>query len=116
EGETGTGKELVARAQHDASARRPRQFVAVDSGALPEALLDSELFGHVKGAFTGAAAPRAGLFVRADGGTLFLDELGRIPPSVQARLLRVLEERVVRPLGADRERPVDVRVVAASRD
>ena len=116
EGETGTGKELVARALHDASARRPRPFVAVDCGALPEALLDSELFGHVKGAFTGAAAPRAGLFVRADGGTLFLDELGRIPPSVQARLLRVLEERVVRPLGADRERPVDVRVVAASRD
>jgi DNA-binding NtrC family response regulator len=116
EGETGTGKELVARALHDASARRPRPFVAVDCGALPEALLDSELFGHVKGAFTGAAAPRAGLFARADGGTLFLDELGRIPPSVQARLLRVLEERVVRPLGADREKPVDVRVVAASRD
>ncbi|HUQ05284.1 MAG TPA: sigma 54-interacting transcriptional regulator [Kofleriaceae bacterium] len=116
EGETGTGKELVARALHDASARRPKPFVAVDCGALPEALLDSELFGHVKGAFTGAAAPRAGLFARADGGTLFLDELGRIPPSVQARLLRVLEERVVRPLGADRERPVDVRVVAASRD
>jgi DNA-binding NtrC family response regulator len=116
EGETGTGKELVARALHDASARRPRPFVAVDCGALPEAHLDSELFGHVKGAFTGAASPRAGLFARADGGTLFLDELGRIPPSVQARLLRVLEERVVRPLGADREKPVDVRVVAASRD
>jgi DNA-binding NtrC family response regulator len=116
EGETGTGKELVARALHEASARRKGPFVAVDCGALPEALLDSELFGHVKGAFTGAAAPRAGLFVRADGGTLFLDELGRVPASVQARLLRVLEERVVRPLGADRERGVDVRVVAASRD
>ncbi|HVK78134.1 MAG TPA: sigma 54-interacting transcriptional regulator [Kofleriaceae bacterium] len=116
EGETGTGKELVARALHDASPRRPGPFVAVDCGALPENLLDSELFGHVKGAFTGAAAPRAGLFVRADRGTLFLDELGRIPPTVQARLLRVLEERVVRPLGADREKPVDVRVIAASRD
>ncbi|MCE9573894.1 MAG: sigma-54 dependent transcriptional regulator [Deltaproteobacteria bacterium] len=116
EGETGTGKELVARPLHEASARRGGPVVAVDCGALPEALLDSELFGHVKGAFTGAAAPRAGLLARADGGTIFLDELGRIPTSVQARLLRVLEERVVRPLGADRERAVDVRVIAASRD
>ena len=116
EGETGTGKELVARALHDASARRRGPFVAVDCGALPEGLLDSELFGHVRGAFTGAAAARAGMIVRADGGTLFLDELGRIPPPVQARLLRVLEERVVRPLGGDSERAVDVRVVAASRD
>jgi DNA-binding NtrC family response regulator len=115
EGETGTGKELVARALHDASPRRARPFVAVDCGALPETLLDSELFGHVKGAFTGAAAPRAGLFARADGGTLFLDELGAISASVQARLLRALEERAVRPLGSDREKPVDVRVVAASR-
>ena len=116
EGETGTGKELVARAVHAASSRRAAPFVAVDCGALPEGLLDSELFGHVKGAFTGAAAPRAGLFARADGGTLFLDELGRIPPSVQARLLRVLEERAVRPVGGDRERAVDVRVIAAARD
>ncbi|MBK9036065.1 MAG: sigma 54-dependent Fis family transcriptional regulator [Myxococcales bacterium] len=116
EGETGTGKELVARALHHASPRRGGPFVAVDCGALPEGLLDSELFGHVKGAFTGAAAPRGGLFARADGGTIFLDELGRVPPSVQARLLRVLEERVVRPLGGDRERAVDVRVVAAARD
>jgi DNA-binding NtrC family response regulator len=116
EGETGTGKELVARALHDASPRRRAAFVAVDCGALPEALLESELFGHVRGAFTGAAQPRAGMIVRADGGTLFLDELGRISPTVQARLLRVLEERVVRPLGGDGERAVDVRVIAASRD
>ena len=116
EGETGTGKELAARAIHDASPRRRGPFVAVDCGALPEALLDSELFGHVRGAFTGAAGTRDGVFVRADGGTIFLDELGRIPAAVQARLLRVIEERVVRPLGADAERAVDVRVIAASRD
>ncbi|HEU0036694.1 MAG TPA: sigma 54-interacting transcriptional regulator [Kofleriaceae bacterium] len=116
EGETGTGKELVARAVHDASPRRRGPFVAVDCGALPESLLESELFGHVRGAFTGAATARAGMLVRADGGTLFLDELGRITPTLQARLLRVLEERVVRPLGGDTERAVDVRVIAASRD
>ncbi len=116
EGETGTGKELVARGLHEASARRRGPFIAVDCGALPEGLLESELFGHVRGAFTGAANPRTGMLVRADGGTLFLDELGRVPPSVQARLLRVLEERVVRPLGGDTERAVDVRVIAASRD
>jgi DNA-binding NtrC family response regulator len=116
EGATGTGKELVARALHDASPRRRAPFVAVDCGALPEGLLESELFGHVRGAFTGAAQPRSGMIVRADGGTLFLDELGRISPTVQARLLRVLEERVVRPLGGDSERAVDVRVIAASRD
>ncbi len=116
EGETGTGKELVARALHDASRRRRGPFVTVDCGALPESLLESELFGHVRGAFTGAAQPRGGTIVRADGGTLFLDELGRISPTVQSRLLRVLEERVVRPLGGDIERAVDVRVVAASRD
>jgi DNA-binding NtrC family response regulator len=116
EGETGTGKELVARAVHEASGRRRGPFVAVDCGALPEGLLESELFGHVRGAFTGAAAERAGMIVRADGGTLFLDELGRVSATVQARLLRVLEERVVRPLGGDRERAVDVRLIAASRD
>ena len=116
EGETGTGKELVARAIHDASDRRRGPFVAVDCGALPEGLLESELFGHVRGAFTGAANARAGTIKRAHGGTLFLDELGRISPTVQARLLRVLEERVVRPLGGDSEAEVDVRVVAASRD
>ena len=116
EGETGTGKELVARAVHDASPRRRGPFVAVDCGALPEGLLESELFGHVRGAFTGAANARSGMIVRADGGTLFLDELGRISPTLQARLLRVLEERMVRPLGGDAERAVDVRVIAASRD
>jgi DNA-binding NtrC family response regulator len=116
EGETGTGKELVARAVHDASPRRRGPFVAVDCGALPENLLESELFGHVRGAFTGAANARSGMLVRADGGTLFLDELGRVSPTLQARLLRVLEERMVRPLGGDTERAVDVRVVAASRD
>jgi DNA-binding NtrC family response regulator len=116
EGETGTGKELVARAIHDASARRRAPFVAVDCGALPDNLIDSELFGHVRGAFTGAAAARTGMIARADGGTLFLDELGRIPPAVQARLLRVLEERTLRPLGGDAERAIDVRVIAASRD
>ncbi len=113
EGETGTGKELAARALHHASPRRKDPFVAVDCGALPEQLLDSELFGHAKGAFTGAASDRAGLFVRADGGTLFLDELDGAPAATQARLLRALEERAVRPVGGDVARPVDVRVVAA---
>ncbi len=113
EGETGTGKELAARALHHASARRKGPFVAVDCGALPEQLLDSELFGHAKGAFTGALADRGGLFVRAHGGTLFLDELDGAPTATQARLLRALEERAVRPVGGDVARPVDVRVVAA---
>jgi transcriptional regulator with AAA-type ATPase domain len=116
EGETGTGKELAARALHDMGARRPRPFVAIDCGALPETLLESELFGHVRGAFTGASGARAGAFVRADGGTLFLDELGSVSPAVQARLLRAVESRRVRPVGADSERAVDVRLVAASRD
>jgi DNA-binding NtrC family response regulator len=116
EGATGTGKELVARAIHDASPRRQCPFVALDCGALPESLLESELFGHKKGAFTGATSDRLGAFARADRGTLFLDELGRVPPSVPARLLRALEERRIRPVGADAERDVDVRIIAASRD
>ncbi len=113
-GETGTGKELVARALHDLSPRRKGPFVTIDCGALPESLLESELFGHVKGAFTGAQADRKGAFVRAHGGTLFLDELGRVSPAVQSRLLRVLEARTVKPVGADAEKSVDVRVVAAT--
>ena len=116
EGETGTGKELAARAIHEASARRKGPFVAVDCGALPETLLESELFGHLRGAFTGATSRRAGSFIRAHGGTLFLDELAGVSPTVQARLLRVLEERKVKAVGADREQPVDLRVIAASRD
>jgi DNA-binding NtrC family response regulator len=115
EGETGTGKELAARAIHEHGSRRKGPFVAVDCGALPENLLESELFGHVRGAFTGASQARAGAFARAHGGTLFLDELGGISPAVQARLLRVVEERKVRPVGADAERDVDLRLIAAAR-
>jgi DNA-binding NtrC family response regulator len=115
EGETGTGKELAARAVHDESERRRQPFVALDCGALPASLIESELFGHEKGAFTGAEKARKGALVRAHGGTLFLDELDAIEPAVQARLLRVLEERKVRPVGADVERDVDVRLIAASQ-
>ncbi|MFO0713424.1 MAG: sigma 54-interacting transcriptional regulator [Sandaracinus sp.] len=116
EGETGVGKELAARALHAASARSKGPFVAIDASALPEALVESELFGHVKGAFTGATDARKGAFLHAHGGTLFLDELATVPPSVQVRLLRVLEERKVRAVGADVEKRVEVRVIAASRE
>ncbi|MCK5795854.1 MAG: sigma 54-dependent Fis family transcriptional regulator [Deltaproteobacteria bacterium] len=115
EGETGTGKELAARAIHEASERRRKPFVAIDCGALPESLLESELFGHVRGAFTGASADRKGAFVRADRGTIFLDELDSVSLTVQARLLRVIEERRVRHVGGDTEKPIDVRVIAATR-
>jgi DNA-binding NtrC family response regulator len=115
EGETGTGKELAARALHEGGARRRGPFVAVDCGALPESLVDSELFGHVRGAFTGASSDRTGAFARARGGTLFLDEIDGVPAAVQARLLRALEERAIRPVGADRELPVDLRLVVASQ-
>lgn len=115
EGETGTGKELAARGLHLEGARRSGPFVALNVSALPEALIESELFGHHAGAFTGATGARQGAFVRADGGTLFLDELDSVSPAVQARLLRIIEERTVRAVGADEERPIDVRLVAASR-
>jgi len=113
-GETGTGKELIAQAVHRGSAQRDRPFIKVNCAAIPETLVESELFGHVRGAFTDATGNKRGKFSLADGGSIFLDEIGTMSAAVQAKLLRVLQEREIEPLGAERTERVDVRVIAAT--
>lgn len=114
-GETGVGKEVAARALHDFGKRRSRPFVAVNCAAVPESIFESEMFGHDRGAFTGATGKRVGRIEHADGGTVFLDEIDAMPMALQARMLRVIQERVVEPLGSNRQAPVDVRFVAATK-
>ena len=113
-GETGTGKELIARAIHNRSAQRDMPLIKVNCAAIPESLLESELFGHVRGAFTGATTTKKGKFALADGGTIFLDEIGTMTPTLQSKLLRVLQEREIEPLGSERTEKIDVRVIAAT--
>jgi transcriptional regulator with PAS, ATPase and Fis domain len=114
EGESGTGKELVARAVHELSSRRENKFVAIDCGAIQPNLVESELFGHIKGSFTGAAIDRKGLFEEANGGTLFMDEINNLPVDMQAKLLRVLQDEEIRPVGSNQNRKVNVRIITAS--
>jgi transcriptional regulator with GAF, ATPase, and Fis domain len=116
QGETGTGKELVARAIHQESSRADKPFIAIDSGAIPDTLVESELFGHEKGAFSGAERRKDGHFQMADGGTLFLDEVSNLPLPSQPKMLRAIQERQIRAVGSSRAQPVDVRIIAATNE